>query len=160
MTSEEEAEQRQKAIWDVLDSYYKELSEVSVEDECTKTWKLYLARMDRRRMSPTLEEKDGNILINFNPELEPEVREYSETSLRQNSEKMKYTSLKLWAHYRIKNEDQYKQYIDYEDDPKLALKELREIIGEFERLAETENEFEEFFFNESFNPFRGFCCIN
>ncbi|MCM3131621.1 ATP-binding protein [Paenibacillus polysaccharolyticus] len=143
---EEEAEQRQNAIWDVLDSHYKELSEVLVEDECTKTWRLYLARMDRRRMSPTLEENDGNVIINFNPELEPEVRDYSETSIRQNSEKMKYTSLKLWAHYRIKNEDQYKKYISYEDDPKLALKEVREIIGEFERLSETEHyEYEEFF---------------
>lgn len=144
--SEEEAEQRQKAIWNVLDTHYKELLEVSDEDESTKTWKLYLARMDRRRMSPTLEEEDGNIIISFNPELEPEVREYSETSIRQNSEKMKYTSLKLWAHYRIKNEDQYKQYTSYEDDPKLALKEVREIIGEFERLSETEHhEYEEFF---------------
>lgn len=134
--SEEEAEQRQQAIWDVLDTYYKDLSEVSVEDEQTKTWKLYLARIDRRKMSPILEEKDGNILISFNPELEPEVREYSETSLRQNSEKMKYTSLKLWAHYRIKNGEQYRQYTSYEDDPKLALKEVREIIKEFERLAE------------------------
>ncbi|CAH1057239.1 AVAST type 4 anti-phage nuclease Avs4 [Paenibacillus pseudetheri] len=148
--SEEEAERRQKTIWDVLDTYYKELSEVSDEDEYTKTWKLYLARMDSRKMNPTLEEEDGNILISFNPELEPEVREYSESSLRQSSEKMKYTSLKLWANYRMKNEEQYKQYISYEEDPKRALKEVREIIGEFERLSETEilnkhNEYEGFF---------------
>lgn len=148
--NQEEAEQRQKAIWDVLDTYYEGLSEVSVEDEQIKTWKLYLARMDRRKMSPTFEEKDGNILISFNPELEPEVREYSKTSLRQNSEKMKYTSLKIWANYRIKNEEQYKQYINYEDDPKLALKEVREIVKDFERLAQMEtlnehNEYEDFF---------------
>lgn len=144
--SEEEAEQRQNKIWAVLDSHYKELSEALVEDEHTKTWKLYLARMDRRRMSPTIEEKDGDVIISFNPELEPEVRDYSETSIRQNSEKMKYTSLKLWAHYRIKNDDKYKQYTSYEDDPKLVLKEVREIIGKFELFSETEHyEYEEFF---------------
>lgn len=149
-TSDEEAEQRQKAIWDVFDTYYKEVSKVSFEDDYTKTWKLYLARMDRRRMSPTLEEQDGNILISFNPKLEPEVRKYSEISLRQISEKMKYTSLKLWAHYRYKNEDQYMKYTNYEENPELALKEVREIIEEFERLAEIEtvnqhDEYEEFF---------------
>lgn len=148
--NEEDAEQRQRAIWDVLDTYYNEMSEILVEEEHTKTWKLYLARIDKRKMNPTLEEKDGNVLISFNPELEPEVRDYSETGLKQNSEKMKYASLKLWAYYRMKNEEQYKQYISYEDDPKVALKEVLEIIGELERLAETEilnqqNEYEGFF---------------
>ncbi|MFM9280957.1 AVAST type 4 anti-phage nuclease Avs4 [Paenibacillus jiagnxiensis] len=155
--SEEDAVQRQKAVWSVLDTFHNELSELYIENESTKTWKLYLARMDRRKMSPIIEEKDGEILISFNPELEPEVREYSESSLRQSSAKMKYTSLKLWAIYRMKKEEQYKQYSNYEDNSKLALKETQDIIAEFERLAEMDTvnnqqqyDYEDFFlFNHS-----------
>ncbi|MFB5191763.1 AVAST type 4 anti-phage nuclease Avs4 [Alicyclobacillus fastidiosus] len=140
--SEEESAQRLQTIWDVFDTHYADLSETSSENERTKTWKLYLARMDRRKMNPTLEEKDGAILISFNPELEPEVREYSEASLKQSSDRMKYTELKLWAHYRIRHEEQYKQYIRYEDNPTLALAESRDIIAEFEKTDDIGNKYD------------------
>ena len=127
-TSENEAEKRQKVLWEILDSYYKELPNSSEETESDKTWRLYLARMDRRKMNPTTEKTDDGLIIHWNPKIELELKEYSEKSLEKSSEPMKYTSLKLWANYKIRNDERYKQYKQYEDDPKLALKEVNEII--------------------------------
>jgi hypothetical protein len=56
-TSEEEGEQRQKVIWNIFDQYYGDLPDESEENESDKTWRLYLARMDSRKMSPKTEEK-------------------------------------------------------------------------------------------------------
>jgi len=120
--SEGEAGKRQKIIWDIFDKYYKELPDKSKETESDKTWRLYLARMDRRKMSPEVEEKDGQTLIKFNPKIDSD-------SLQKISNEMKYTSLRLWAIFRFeKNKDKYKQYQQYENDPQLVITETKEII--------------------------------
>lgn len=126
---EEESKNRQKALWEILDNYYKQLPDQSIDTESDKTWRLYLARMDRRKMNIASEKNDDGYLISLNPEIDPKLKEYSEKSLAKSSEAMKYTQLKLWANYRIRNDEQYKQYKQYEDDPKLALKEVEEIIA-------------------------------
>lgn len=126
--NEEESKNRQKVLWEILDDYYKELPDSSVETESDKTWRLYLARMDRRKMNLVSEKTDDGYLINFNPQIDPELKEYSEKSLEKNSESAKYLQLKLWANFRLRNDEKYKQYKQYEDDPKLALKEVNEII--------------------------------
>ena len=131
-TSEEEAKKRQNELWGILDNYYKKLPDKSEETESDKIWRLYLARMDRRKMKPTTEKKDGQVLINLNPEIDPDLKEYSETSLEQTNAPMKYTALSLWANYKIRNDDKYKIYEQYENDPKLALKEVKDIISELE----------------------------
>ncbi|HBY57712.1 MAG TPA: ATPase [Candidatus Atribacteria bacterium] len=127
--SEDEVKERQKTIWKILDKYYEKLPDKAKENEADKTWRLYLARMDRRKMSPEVEEKDGQILIKFNPKIDAKLKKYSEDSLRKSSEAMKYTSLKLWAIYRFeKNEGEYKQYQQYENNPQLIITEIKEII--------------------------------
>lgn len=127
--SEEEAEKRQKVIWEILDEYYNQLPEKSKQTEADKTWRLYLARMDRRKMSPTTEKVDEGVAINFNPEIDPELLEYSEKSIQKSSAPMKYTSLKLWAELKMRNDESYKKYEKYENDPKLALQEVKEIVA-------------------------------
>ncbi len=126
---EEESKKRQKVLWEILDDYYKKLPDPSVETESDKTWRLYLARMDRRKMNLVSEKTDDGYLINFNPQIDPELKEYSEKSLEKNSEPSKYLQLKLWANFRLRNDEKYKQYKKYEEDPKLALKEIEEIIA-------------------------------
>jgi len=135
-TSEEESNRRQAVLWEILDNYYKKLPDKSDETESDKTWKLYLARMDRRKMSPLTEKTNEGTIIHFNPEIEPELKKYSDESLEKNSEMMKYTSLKLWASHRIMNEEQYNQYEQYEKNPKLALKEVKEIINNFKKTKD------------------------
>jgi len=136
--SENEADKRQKAIWGIFDNYYNELPDKSEETEPDKTWRLYLARMDRRKMKPTTEEQNGRVLISFNPEIEPELKEYSEASLKNSFKPMKYTALKLWAKYRMKTDEQYKQYLQYENNYQLALQEVCEIIDTMSKAGEEE----------------------
>lgn len=149
--SEKEAEKRQKVLWKTLDNFYKELPDKSEETESDKTWKLFLARMDRRKMNPTTEKTDDGLLIHLNPEIEPELKEYSEKSLEKSSEPMKYTSLKLWASYKMRNDEKYKQYEQYEKNPKLALKEVQEIVEKLgtvntPKLLQTQHTKEESFY--------------
>lgn len=132
--NEEEADKRQKIIWDIFDIYYEILPDKSKETESDKIWRLYLARMDRRKMKPTSEQKDGKVIINFNPEIDPELKKYSEMSLEKSSAYMKYSSLKLWASYKLQNDDKYKAYEQYEKNPQLALKEVQDIISELDML--------------------------
>ncbi|AEP88987.1 AVAST type 4 anti-phage nuclease Avs4 [Bacillus spizizenii] len=127
--TDEEVEKRQKTIWSIFDKYYEELKNDSMEDH--NTWRLYLARMDRRKMNPTVEKVDEGLQINFNPEIAPDLKEYSESSLQESSKAMKYTSLRIWAEYKLKSDENYKVYTQYEKNPKRALKEVEEIIGIF-----------------------------
>jgi hypothetical protein len=126
--SEELAKCRQEAIWKIFDDYYAQLSDAKKETDADKTWRLYLARMDRRKMDITTETKDDKVLISFNPEIDPELKRYSEEALARTSETMKYTPLKLWAHYRFEgNEGEYKKYPQYENDYKLVIAETKVI---------------------------------
>jgi hypothetical protein len=133
-TSEEESKKRQKVLWKILDDFYKELPKPSEETASDKTWRLYLARMDRRKMNPVTEKTKDGLIINWNPKIEPELKEYSEKTLEKSSEPMKYTSLKLWADYKMRNDDEYKQYKQYEKNPKLALKEVKEIVSKLKTI--------------------------
>ncbi len=124
-TTEEEFENRQKIIWEIFDKYYEALSDQLNESEFNKTWRLYLARIDRRKMNPTIENKDKQVLINFNPELDPGLKEYSEESLKKSSEPMKYTSLQLWASYKARLDNEHKKFESYETNPHLAYEEMK-----------------------------------
>jgi hypothetical protein len=134
--TENDAGKRQKIIWEIFDRYYKELPNKAKETEADKTWRLYLARMDRRKMSPEVEEKDGQVLIRFNPKIDAKLKKYSENSLQKISDEMKYTSLKLWANYRFKREeDKYTQYQKYEKNPQLVIFETQEIIDGLKKIV-------------------------
>lgn len=126
--SEEEAKKRKMILWQILDDYYKELPDESDETELDKDWKLFLARMDSRNMHPKVEAADDGVLINYNPEIEPKLEEYREKSTEKISETIKYMPLKLWAKYKMESNSKYQQYHQYEDNPKIALKEVKEII--------------------------------
>lgn len=130
-TTEEEADERMKTLWAIFDNYYKEIEDDSFEDN--KTWRLFLARMDRRKMNPIVEEVDQGVQINFNPEIEPDLKEYSDAAIRESSENTKYLSLKLWAEYKFSNDEKYKDYNKYVENPNSALVEVREILKELEK---------------------------
>jgi hypothetical protein len=122
-----------------LDKFYAELPITSEETESDKTWRLYLARMDRRKMKPTTKKREDGLAIYFNPEIEQELKEYSEKSLEQSSEPMKHTALRLWANYRLSNDDKYKQYEQYENNPQKAFTEIKEIVSKLKGLSKPED---------------------
>lgn len=136
--SEDEVNKRQQVIWGIFDEYYANLPNKSEENESDKTWRLYLARMDRRKMTPKIEEKkDNQILVKFDTELDPELKEYSETAINEVSEKMRYTPLKIWASCKMRNEEQdegFKEYNKkYNDNPKLIINEFKEFMEFIEK---------------------------
>lgn len=127
--TEKDAIERQQVLWDIFDKYYNQLPDEAQETEADKTWRLCLARMDRRKMKITTKEKDEGIEISFNPEIDPKLKQYSEEAIKKNSEHMKYVTLKLWASYKREKDERYKNYGMYEDNPQIALQETKEIIN-------------------------------
>jgi hypothetical protein len=127
---EDVAKQRQEVLWTIFDDYYKQLPNKSKETGNDKTWRLYLARMDRRKMKITTEKQDDQVLIRFNPEIDPELKKYSEDSLAKSSESLKYLPLQLWARLRFERNEDYKKYPQYENDHTLAVAEIKNIIRE------------------------------
>ena len=125
---EDVAKKRQEIIWKILDEYYAILPEKSKETESDKTWRLCLARMDRRKMKITTEKKDDQVLINFNPEIDPGLRQYSEDAQAKSSEAMKYLPLQLWARNRFEGKDDAKKYLQYENNHSLALSEIKVVL--------------------------------
>lgn len=125
--SEDESEKRLKEIWKILDYHYENLPAKEHECHRHKTWRLYLARMDKRKMSPEAKEVENGIAIEFNPEIDPDLKEYSETSLQEASKLFTHSSLKIWADSRLYNRDSHSKYESYENDPLTALGEAKEI---------------------------------
>jgi len=125
---EEKADKRQKELWKILDDYYQELPVESEQSESDKTWRLFLARMDRRKMNITTEKTDEGIAIQFNPEIDSDIKEHSEDAQKKYNEQMKYLPLKLWAEFKFNNDVKYKQYEKYENNPLLALQEVKDIL--------------------------------
>ncbi|STO56731.1 AVAST type 4 anti-phage nuclease Avs4 [Grimontia hollisae] len=125
--SEEESEKRLHEIWKILDHHYKNLPAKEHENDQYKTWRLYLARMDKRKMSPEMKEVENGIVIEFNPEVDPDLKEYSETSQREAKKPFTHLALNNWADSRLYNRDNYNKYESYENDPLTALCEAKEI---------------------------------
>ncbi|NOW83960.1 hypothetical protein B0H39_001841 [Clostridium beijerinckii] len=130
---EDEADKRQEILWEILDDYYNKLPPESEQDQTDKTWRLFLSRMDIRKMKVNAEETDSGILIQFEPEIEPEIDEFREENQKTYDEHMRYVPLKLWADFKFKNNDKSKKYEQYDSNPKNALDEVKKIL---ERLNE------------------------
>ena len=129
--SAEAAQGRQQIIGQILDEHYAKLGDGTTESEDERTWRLYLARMDRRKMDAEVKQQDGQTVVQFTPRIDPELKKFSEDSLISSSEAMKYSSLYLWSHTRFRQEDERcKQYRQYEEDPNQAILEIKSIRDE------------------------------
>jgi len=127
--SEEDVKQRQLVIWPIWDKHYSELPDKSKASDADKTWQLFLARMDSRKMTPRVEEVDGKTAISFNPEIDSELKEYSESSLKEITDKMKYVNLKVWSDKRFSNASHTDDTPSkYDANPDMILLETKEIL--------------------------------
>lgn len=132
--TKKEVKKRQKIIWGILDNYYQRLPKESKQTEADKTWRMFLARMDYRKMKPATKKTKEGIEIHWNPEIDPQLKKGNEKFLKKSSKPIEHVSLKMWAYYRMKNEDEYKKYDKYEKNPKIALKEIKEIISKLKTI--------------------------
>lgn len=138
--SEQEAEKRQGILWHILDRHYEQLPKKNKENDSDKTWRLYLARIDKRTMVVTAEPKEDNYLIKYTIELAPELKEYSEQSLKRMNDEYQYTPLQLWANYRFeKNKEKYMRYQQYENNNQLVISETKQIINELSSNKEKDH---------------------
>lgn len=134
--TEEEFNERQEKLWKILDKYYAELSDASndADSDSDKIWRIALARIDRREMDIATKETDKGIAVEFRPKLEDDLKKFSEKNIMECTEKLKYTSLKLWAENKSRGNERYKEYITYEENPLRALEEVREICKKLEKI--------------------------
>jgi len=139
--SADAVKERQKVIWKILDKHYEALPEQSIETDADKTWRLFLARMDTRKMKAEVEESNEGVVVTFNPEIDPNLRKFSEDSTGAAVAATKHTSIKLWANYRFTRNPDYQQYKTFEDRPEFVIAETREIL---ESLEKGEDPFPEF----------------
>lgn len=138
--SEEESHYRRNLLWEMLDNYYQELG--GLEDtDVTKNWRLALARMDRRKMDPKVEEIEEGFQIEWNPALEPDLKEHSEQAVANLEEKSWFTSLMIWSSYKLKGDNRYKKYPKYEENPLLTLDHLKKLIDQNENNNENDELF-------------------
>lgn len=133
-TSEDEAKKRQKILWKILDRYYSRLPIKDEQSEDDKIWRLFLARMDCRKMDIKAEETADGILFQFEPEIEPEINNFREKNQKAQNEQMKHIPLKQWAELKFKNDESYKQYEKFENNSKLALEEVKEILDKLDTI--------------------------
>ncbi len=126
-------ETQREEIWSIWDEYYEKLPSELEQGEEDRTWRLFLARMDTRKMKVKTQpgEEGDKVLITFEPEIDPKLKKHSEDSLQKINEAWKHMPLKLWSEYRFKREEEkYKTYEQYEKDPRLAIREVQEIMNE------------------------------
>jgi len=122
------AKERQETIWAILDEHYERLPDEAQESEPDKTWRLCLARMDRRKMTISTETKVDKVLLMFNPELDPELKKYSEDTLAKINEGMQYLPLVLWTRHRWEeSSSEYSKYAQYDSDHKHVVTDTKAI---------------------------------
>ena len=127
--SEEEIKNIQNILWGILDNYYKQLPDEESQSEEDRIWRMALARIDKRKMDIKTEKVDGGVQITFNPKLSPELKKYSQEAQENSHNAIKYTSLYLWTINKIENNQDCKKYTSYEENPLLALEQIKEVIA-------------------------------
>jgi hypothetical protein len=132
---ETEVQRRQKAIWALIDRYYDEL-EKEKDSENSKLWRMSLARMDRRKMEITTERFEDKVAINFNPELDPDLKDMSERHQNKQQQDFKFFPLINWSRSKLDKSEDFKKYEQYESNPTNALSDLKDL---FVKLTDEEN---------------------
>lgn len=126
--SEEEFAIRLKEIHKIIDFHYKNLPLEENQTDRDRIIRLLLARIDRRRMRPRVESQGDNVIIDFNPDIEPDLVEYSNKALNPGNDLMRYSELQLWGINKFEKKSQSCDFEKYNINPQLVLSETKEII--------------------------------
>jgi len=133
--TEEENRNLINTIYSIIDQH--KISIQSKPKDKQTTFGILLGRMDRRTMHPTVKKQDDhNFIIELNPKLAPELKEYSEQATKQYSDLFRYSSVKMWSIYKCEGNTDASKYPQYETNPLAALKEAQEILTEIKKSAD------------------------
>lgn len=142
--SDEMFENRVETIWSIIDGFHNDLPERSKETDDDKTTRLLLARLDKRKMNFSSEVQGDKIILSLNPEIDEELKKHSEEALKEHQSVIKYSSLKMWATFKLQGDEKHQKYIEYRDDYKKVINETKEIIIELKN-----NDYQFHLFNSS-----------
>ncbi|TDS98061.1 hypothetical protein EDF78_101436 [Rahnella sp. BIGb0236] len=118
---------QREGLWKTLDNYYAELPNLQDSEE-KKLWRLCLARIDIRKMDLSTQSIDGQTVVTFSPNLDDDIMQYSQTSLKRVSEELKFIHLNHWAKGKLQKNEISKECKKYDDNPGLAFAEAKEIL--------------------------------
>ena len=136
--SDEEAENRIKTIWSIIDGFHKSLPKKGKETDEDKNTRLLLARLDKRKMNISTEVQGDKILVSFEPEIDEELKKHSEDALIESQSVMRYSGLRMWSTFKLEGDEKHEKYEEYQNDYKKALNETKEIIN---GLKDNDNQF-------------------
>lgn len=128
-TTSETAEERLKDIQEIIDDLYTRFPEKPDSSSYYMSLRLLIAQLDRRKMSPIIEEKEDKLLINFNPEISSDLKDHSEEALSSIEDFSKFIGLKLWANNKFDKRTSVSNAEKYDSSPGLALSEVKELIN-------------------------------
>lgn len=128
-TKSEIAEGRLKAVQEIIDDLYKRFPEKPNSSSYYMSLRLLIVQLDRRKMSPIIEEKEDKILINFNPEIASDLKDHSHDALQSIEVFSKYIPLKLWANNKFNKRTNVSSAEKYDNSPGLALIEVKELLN-------------------------------
>ncbi|WP_182021347.1 ATP-binding protein [Bacteroides intestinalis] len=118
-----------KTISSVLDNHYEKAKLLYGEDK--KIVEILLHRIDRRKHSPKVTQIGGNqLMIELNPQLPEELKQYSEDSIQTINNSMKYSYLITWCQMKLEGKSESSVYKRYEDNPLNAITDSKEILKE------------------------------
>lgn len=132
-TSDEEAERRTKLIQEAIDRLYATIPDENASSEQSKILRLLLTRIDRRKMNPKVTTVERGFQIEFNPTLEPDLKQMSEESVAQVDNLYKYTRVKIWASNHFDPRKSQGEYPEFDNGPEPALKQTREVLERFKQ---------------------------
>lgn len=140
-------EKRREIVWGILDEHYAKLSPEEDQDEFDRTWRMYLARMDLRKMEPIIESQDGDkTVISLNPTIDSKLREDNKKVLSALDDLNRFMSLKMWAESRFRHEQKtYLKYDQYNSDLQRVILETKEVVAELQN--ECDDTFDLFYKN-------------
>jgi hypothetical protein len=127
--TEENAKEIQEELWAILDNHYKNLPAKEKQSDEDRSWRIALARMDRRTVNIETKKVDNEVQMKFEAKLAPELKIYSEKVQKESLNTTKYTTLYLWSLNKVEDNDDYLKYKNYEENPLLSLEEIKEVLS-------------------------------
>ena len=126
--SEENNRNHLLRIYSIIDKLTENLQK---NQEKSIEYEVLIARIDRRKNKPQIiSEKDNQVLVQFETQLAPEVKQRSESVLIKAADDLKYTQLYFWSRYKSEGNEKVKEssFAQYEEHPLKALDEAKEIV--------------------------------
>lgn len=121
----EQFSERRNELWKIVDEYKQVIAQESNDNT---NWPYILARLDVRELKPEIQKKEDHIEIALHPELSPELEKQGSERIAEFQETYQHINLKLWADYKLRGDERFKQYFNYEKNPLSAYFEMEKCI--------------------------------